>query len=269
MNRIRSILIIAAVIASSLFVTAPQSNAAFSSSIPVGNLSGWRQTFVEGFNTNVTLGKFTSSTYYMHKFRVYSGSHDTSRHGVYTPSIISVGNGMLTEHIGTVNGVHRVAAVLPKVPGSSAFGQKYGRYSIRMRASHMPLYKTAYLLWPDSGNYRVEGEIDFPENNLGSDLLRGFMHMTNQTSGATQQGTYKKQPFDSTQWHVYTMEWSPGKVKFILDGATVATFLVRIPHSNFHWVLQTETATAGAPAPSSSTSGRVDIDWVAAYAYAP
>lgn len=154
-------------------------------SVPLGNLPGWRQTFAEDFNTNVSLGNFPSAV--SGKWGAYpSPWKDTSGYGTYTPGkVVSISNGILNEYIHTENGVHMTAALLPKVPGSSEYGQKYGRYAIRFRADNLPGYKVAWMLWPDS-NLKSDGEIDFPEKNIASTNLYGFVHHKYATSGSDQ-----------------------------------------------------------------------------------
>src|SRR2546427_410289 len=51
----------------------------------------------------------------------------------------------------------------------------YGRYAVRFKADPVPGYKTAWLLWPDSGNWPADGEIDFPENSLDGNAC-AFVH---------------------------------------------------------------------------------------------
>ena len=94
-----------------------------------------------------------------------------------------------------------VAALLPKVPGSTRNGQKYGRYAVRFKADPIDGYKIAWLLWPDSRVWPRDGEIDFPERNLVSDNV---MEVTWSSSGR-----HRRSP--------------------------------RVPNTPMHWVLQTET----------------------------
>ena len=47
-----------------------------------------------------------------------------------------------------VNGTPLVAALTPKVPGSSKYGQLYGRYEVRFHTDSLaPGYKLAWMLW--------------------------------------------------------------------------------------------------------------------------
>jgi len=185
---------------------------------------------------------------------------------MYDPGrTVSINSGVLNEYIHTEGGQPLVAALLPKVPGTSKNGQLYGRYAVRFRGDAIPGYKMAWMLWPDSGSGRQYGEIDFPERNFTSPYLYAFMHHTNATSGGDQD--YAKVPFDMSQWHTTVIEWSPNLVKFLLDGVEIGRSTTRVPNTAMHWVLQTETSITAGQKPAASAAGNIQIDWVAAWAY--
>jgi hypothetical protein len=94
---------------------------------------------------------------------------------------MSVHDGLLDLHLhtGTVNGTeyHMIDAAVPKVPGGvNGGGLMYGRYLIRARWDALSSYHISFLLWPDSENWPADGEIDFPEANMGSAHVSAFMH---------------------------------------------------------------------------------------------
>jgi len=232
---------------------------------PVGNLDGWRQTYRDDFSTNVPLGSFPGA--FSSKWSAYPAPWtDTTGFGMYDPGrTVSIDAGVLNQHIHTENGQPLVAALLPQVPGTDKNGQVYGRYAVRFRGDKLAGYKMAWMLWPDVGSGKQYGEIDFPEMNLDSANLFGFMHHTNSTGAGDQD--YAKVAIDFTQWHTTVIEWSPNLVRFILDGVEVGRSSTRVPSTAMHWVLQTETAITTGTKPSASVAGDVQIDWVAAWAY--
>jgi hypothetical protein len=234
--------------------------------MPVGDLPGWHQIFTDDFTTSAPVGSFPGSAYSKKWGARPDGSKDTSGRGTFYPSkVLSVANGALNMNIHTENGVHMVAAPQTKLFGSTGVGQLYGRYSVRFRSDSLYGYKTAWLLWPDSGVQSTDGEIDFPEGDLHS-VIKGYVHHTYATSYSDQD--WFKTTTTYTSWHTATIEWTPGKVVFILDGQTIGTSTTRVPNKPMHWTLQTETAMDG-PVPSNSTAGNVQVDWVAVWAYAP
>lgn len=229
----------------------------------VGNIPGWDQIFAQDFcNVSVPLGTWPGVL--KGKWSAYqNGYHDTSGNGIYNCTLVcGVANGTLNLYIHTVSGVHYVAVPYPLIPGDSASnGQLYGRYSVRFKSAAIPGYKTAWLLWPDSGVWPLDGEIDFPEGNLNS-TVSAFMHWQGATSGSQQDAYPTTDTY--TSWHTATTEWTPTAVTFILDGQTIGVSTANIPATPMHWVLQTETSTDGT-APSDTAAGHVDIAWVAVY----
>ncbi len=230
--------------------------------MPVGDLAGWRQVFTDDFTTPVPVGQFPAAV--SSKWGVYpDGWKDTSRNGTYSPSrVVSIQNGVLNKYLHTADGLARVAAILPKIPGAtSSGGLPAGRFAIRFKSDPIPGYKVAWLLWPDSEVWPRDGEIDFPEGNLDS-TISGFMHRQNGTSGGDQDSAHTTARF--TSWHTAIIEWTPGRCRFILDGTVILDKTSRVPNTPMHWVIQTETNLDGY-VPSPSAAGNVQIDWVAVW----
>jgi len=228
--------------------------------MPVGDLPGWTQVFADDFTKSAAVGSFLGT--YTNWGAYPDGWKDTSKNGQYTPSkVLSATGGLLNMHLHTENGIHLVCAPYPKVPGASTHnGMLYGRYVARFRSDPVIGYKTAWLLWPDSGVWPHDGEIDFPEGNLNS-TIAGFMHRMNGTSGSDQDHFATGQTY--TTWHTATIEWLPNKLTFDLDGVS-KTFTSRVPSTSMHWVIQTETKLTSTPPPDSA-AGNVQLDWVAVY----
>jgi hypothetical protein len=220
----------------------------------------WNLVFDENFNTNVAEGGFLAA--YRNWGAYPCCWRDTSQNGTYDARTLSVSNGMMNMHLHTTSdGVCHLAAPLPN-RGSD---QIYGRFEIRFRADPVPGYKTSWMLWPQSSNLLRDGEIDFPEGELNS-IMHAFMHHTNATSGGDQDwfGTSTRY----ADWHTTAVEWSPGKVVFILDGRIIGTSTDRIPNAPMHWILQTETEISSSP-PDPSARGYVQVDYVKIWTYSP
>ncbi|MBI1375893.1 MAG: family 16 glycosylhydrolase [Frankiales bacterium] len=226
--------------------------------MPRGDLPGWHQVFADDFTTDAPLGSFLSV--YGAGWSAYpSPWRDTSGNGVYDPArTLSVRGGALDIHLHTENGTHYVAAPTPRLPAMT-----YGRYSVRFRADAVPGYKTAWLLWPDDDRWPLHGEVDFPEGDLDA-RISAFAHFADANGG--------QDAFPTTatysDWHVATVEWTPGRLVFVLDGAVIGVSTTEVPSTPMHWVLQTETRLSGGP-PSGTAAGHVQVDWVTAYTWAP
>jgi len=225
------------------------------SSMPVGDLPGWRQVFTEDFDQDVPLGSFPGDTY-GDRWGGYEGIQDTAEEGTYSNRrVVSVRDGVLDMHLRTEDGTPLVAAPAPLVDGEWG-GQLYGRYSVRFRADPVAGYKTAWLLWPDSDQW-ADGEIDFPEGKLD-----GEMYAANLRVGYPGEFDLKTDGIATyDDWHIATTEWTPTGVTFYLDGREVGSSDVS-PSTPMHWMLQTET-TFKKPPPASA--GHVEVDWVTIY----
>ncbi len=222
---------------------------------PRGDLPGWHQKYVEDFSTDVATGSFPGA-YASHWYAYADGVRDTSRNGTYMPSkVLSVHDGVLDYAIHSEGAQHLVSAPVMK----DTYGQVYGRYSVRFRSDQLAGYKNAWLLWPDSGRWPDDGEIDGPEGDLDG-TINTFAHFAR--PGGGQDAFASNASFSS--WHTVTIEWVPGKVTFYLDGAVLGTSTQNVPTTAMHWVLQTETSLGGA-APAGNVAGHVLIDWVALY----
>jgi len=216
--------------------------------------------FADDFTQHVPVGLFPSAVS-ASWFTYRDGLKDSGRHGTYMPSkVVSIANGMMNIHLHTEHGVHEVAAVLPVIKGAHGRdgGLLYGRYSLRLRAGAIRGYKLGVVLWPDSGVWPKDGEIDFPEADLGKPI-HGFVHYQNgrrrdDQAGFVSSATYAK-------WHTMTITWLPAGVTFQLDGHLVGRVRKRIPNSPMHLIIQAETKI-GKSVPPASAAGNVQIDWL-------
>ncbi|TMC22298.1 MAG: glycoside hydrolase family 16 protein [Chloroflexi bacterium] len=228
---------------------------------PIGDIPGWHQIFVEDFNTDVAVGSFLGAAY-KDKFTVYAdGVKDTAgQKGApsrYYPSkVVSVSGGLLNLYLHTENGTPMSAALLPILPGNNL----YGKYTIRFRSDALAGFKTAWLLWPNSENWPHDGEIDFPEGSLDG-TMSGFVHHQNAEVGTDQDINSTSVTY--TAWHTASIEWSPNKVRFIVDDKLIGTSITQVPNTLMHWVIQTEACTPTCP--DVTTAGNLQIDWVTAY----
>jgi hypothetical protein len=226
--------------------------------MPLGDLQGWDQVFTEDFVTPLSRGSFPGS--YGDQWLSYDGFADTSGRGDYEQDIISAHDGMLDLYLHTEDGRPLGAAPVPLVDGEWG-GQTYGRFSVRMKADPLNGFGVASLLWPDSENWS-EGEIDFPEGAF-DDVARASNHCPGDPE---ENCFYTESTAEFVDWHTYTIDWTPTRLSFLVDGVTVGTTTDDIPDVPMHWVLQSGTVD-GTPDPD--TAGHLWIDWATIYAYDP
>ena len=238
---------------------------------PTGDLPGWKHVFEEDFSAgDVPIGGFPGPLYQERWSAGYKdGTPDTAAQiggtssGYFPSKVLSVTNGALDWFLHSENGVSMGAAPTPKIPNSSSNPPRdnsllYGRYSVRFRADSLAGFKTAWLLWPDSGVWPRDGEIDFPEGDLAK-IIYGAAHYEKDGADAFEK-------FDSdqafTSWHVATMEWTPDRVEFYLDGKSLGASTAAPPTVPMHLILQTESCLPVPNCPLPETQGHVSLDWI-------
>ncbi|SMG31880.1 Glycosyl hydrolases family 16 [Rhodococcus rhodochrous J3] len=243
-------------------------------SAPRGNLDGWRQIFVDEFTRDAPVGSWANvcdpdRIVYTgaegQKWRTYPSCYlDTYQRRPYRPDqVLSVGNGVMNFHLHPVDGMPAGANPSPLIDGVSQY-QTYGRYSIRLKVDNPNLqeYYIASLLWPQSERWPVDGEFDFPEGGLAG-TVSGFHHYAGGGSCPSCQieAAYTGARF--TDWHTYTMEWSPGRIRYLLDDQVVLDSTDWVPSTPMRWQIQVETNGYGA------NTGNLLVDWVSVYSYDP
>lgn len=230
-------------------------------------VSGWKALWREDFNRPGPLGSFLEV--YGDTMGAYpAGWKDTSGDGTYDPArTLSAADGAMDIWVHSEGGRPYVAAPQPKLfgPASKAGqGQTYGRYEIRYRVlSPAAGYKTAWLLWPDSGKWPDDGEIDFPEGSFNG-TIKAYAHHASVSGG---QDAFNSGVAQVSGWHTAVIEWTPGRIVFVLDGKTLGTSTRDVPSKPMHWVIQTETGLSTAP--SATAESHVQVDYAAAWAYQP
>jgi hypothetical protein len=215
--------------------------------------SGWTRTFGEDFTTPAASGSFMRT--YGDRFVAYDGFNDTSGVGMYRQSAMSVADGTLDMHMHTdAAGQPTGAAFIPLVDGKWG-GQTSGRYDIRLRADPVEGYGLAGLLWSDTNTWD-DGEVDFPEG-----ALDGNVTLSNHCPGNPAANCLHRDLGTTfSAWHTYTIEWTPTKLTFLVDGVTVSSTTQNIPKKPLHLVLQ--AATMSAQAPAKTAAGDVQVAWV-------
>jgi beta-glucanase (GH16 family) len=138
----------------------------------------------------------------------------------------------------------------------AAIDQVYGKVSARIRVSKVAAgYKSAWL------RYGSGCEDDFPEQNW-TDTIVAFHHPCN---GGSQDAYETGAKWNA--WHTVSTEWTPGNVRFYLDGKLVGHSTRSVASSPLSYVMQNESALEGAYAAKNS-SAQIDVTWVAVYSLA-
>ncbi len=150
------------------------------------------------------------------------------------------------------------------------FSQLYGRFEFRARLPQTTGTWSAEYLIAENDHWPPEIDV---EEYLGKDPA--VLHMTTHWASLEgEHGAYHSQRdepgVDYTKWHVYTIEWEPGIVRWFIDGHLYGASGVRAkPHiSHVPMYIRINTALggwAGGPDEHSVWPQFHDIDYVRVY----
>jgi hypothetical protein len=195
----------------------------------------------------------------------YTGPADPAKWLVYD-SAGHGGNGLRSPAQVTVNGSRLVidGTADGTTGGMSAkfANQKYGRWETRMA---VPVGDNEYhgvsILWPDSGNWPCDGEINYAEN-LGDRTVMKFFHHYS----CSNQQTQVSKAVDATQFHNYAVDWSPAGIVGYIDGVQwfSDTDPAHQPPGSMHQTLQLDWF----PDATADGTAQMQVDWVRVYAAA-
>ena len=151
------------------------------------------------------------------------------------------------------------ATVVPR----PLMGIRYGAFEERWRVSRAaPGYKSAHLLSPVDNAACPGCEVDFPEGEWAHTIY-AYAHHEDGAGGA-QDGFATGARWD--RWHTSRIEWTPGDVKFLLDGRLVGESTTAVPGTAADWDIQNESALSGPSAPPNSRA-QLDITWVRGWSW--
>lgn len=251
----------------SMTPTPPTNQSPSGEAMPVGNLPQFRQIYTEDFTVDAPLGSFPQAKY-SSKFTYYpDGTADTAGGAgkpsmYYTTKVASVTGGVLKLHLHQENGTNLVSALVP-----TASGQLYGKYTIRYRVANHEQgigFKQEWVLWPQSDLFPQDGALNI-ETEFGSTITGKVIYPQAPSSSLRydvhQTGT------SVNAWHTASIEWTPGKAEFTIDGVSKGVSTANVPNQPLVWIIQTASCAASCPQPGANAD--VEIDWLTIYAYQP
>ena len=182
--------------------------------------------------------------------------------------------------------------VIEARPGSTPQGQRivtggvglyskpqiYGTYEVRFRADACSQVKYVLLLWPVSGNWPTDGEVDFAEDQGGdrATTIASLLYPAEsrfQVPGEPTKAAATSQrimpPGGVTQWHTLGVEWTPTSIRYTLDGHYWGNPVTHdIPRTRMALVVQTE-GLVPASTVSPDFSCKAYVQAATQYAYRP
>lgn len=192
----------------------------------------------------------------------YTGEPDATKWSVYD-SAGHAGNGTRSPGQVTVDGSQMIIA--GTADGTSAgisakFGrQKYGRWEVRAAGSGDDEYHMVSILWPDSGDWPCDGEVDYAETTGDWNTINFFHHY-----GCSNLRTSVSKALDITKFHNYAVDWSPSVIIGYIDGVKwfEDSDPTHQPPGSMHQTLQLDWFPDG----TSNGPGEMRVDWVRVYA---
>lgn len=191
----------------------------------------------------------------------YVGAPDATKWSVYD-STGHAGKGIRSPGQVAVDGSKMV--ITGTSSGTSAgmrakFGlRKYGRWEVRAAGSGDDEYHMVSILWPDSGNWPCDGEVDYAETTGDWNVVNFFHHF-----GCEDSKTSTSRALDVTQFHNYAVDWSASGITGYVDG--VKWFEDHDPEhqppGSMHQTLQLDWFPDGTP----NGPGEMRVDWVRVY----
>lgn len=191
----------------------------------------------------------------LQQWGVYNGPMDGGLWR-YTPSAISFANNVMTitgDEQGNSGGL---------AWGPGGHGQKYGMWEVRVKVPPgAPDYHPVLLVWPDSGNWPTDGEIDFfeiqgdPNRTYTSTALHYSAQNLWETSAVR---------VDATQWHNYALEWTPTRITAYVDGVPyfTSTNTSHFPPGPMHMTIQLDAAGYNV-----AGGAKMNVAWARQYTY--
>lgn len=149
-------------------------------------------------------------------------------------------------------------------------GRTYGRWEFRARSDAGNGYAPNILMWPSSGNWPAEGEINIMEIPWGNRIQSLFViHWSEQNAQVShiEEG-------DFTKWHTFALEWLPSHITLFIDGEPIYTSadpdIVGSLRYPMHIAIQNDVGPHDGfiPPRDATTPAEVslEVDWVRIYA---
>ena len=142
--------------------------------------------------------------------------------------------------------------------------QTYGQWSIRFRMDAAVGTGMDVALRPKGSGTVLDWAEESTDKGAARNIETATLHY-----GSTR--VHAKVSADFTQWHVMSVQWTPGKMVVLLDGKAWATYTSHVPSAPMHLVMQSEVGTNGFTGvmPNATTPAKVafQIDYVTVSKY--
>jgi beta-glucanase (GH16 family) len=172
---------------------------------------------------------------------------------VRSPSAFSAANSILTitgTSDGTTGGMSRRSQ------------QRYGKWEARVKTAGCSCYHPVLILWGTPGSWPQAGEVDYLES---SQRVRNTMFVHYGANNSQVSGSIA---VDMTQWHTYTVEWTPDYLAGYVDGQRFfySTDKTVQPPGNVQATIQLDWFP-GEVSTDQRTGATMNVDWIKQFQY--
>ncbi|QYA03904.1 family 16 glycosylhydrolase [Rhizobium sp. B21/90] len=156
------------------------------------------------------------------------------------------------------------------------FSLQFGKFEARIKIPHGPGLLPAFWLMGDRGQWPANGEIDVMENTAAAPrTVYSNLHAPDFASPGEKTATGNL----SDDFHVYAIEWTPGRVSWLFDGVVYKTVTKTAIPAGGRWIFDDQpyyillnVAVGGnwpGPPVDSVLPQDMLVDWVSVSSYIP
>ncbi|GCE22623.1 glycoside hydrolase family 16 protein [Dictyobacter kobayashii] len=191
----------------------------------------------------------------------YNGPHGGGK-SYYSPAEVQVSNGFL--HVNAERKNTNGYAITTGGLAAFSLAQIYGKYEIRVRLPYGKGLDPYTILWPNTQQPNAAQVDLFESPPVNKDTLYCTNHGVDGTFDQVQaHGSF------ADGFHVLTYEWTPGRIRFLVDGIDQGSLTKDIPNFPmwFGIAISSGDAFTGDPDPTTVFPVSMDVDWVHIYKY--
>lgn len=155
------------------------------------------------------------------------------------------------------------------------FSIRHGRVEARMKVHGYRGSFPAFWMMPDSqpDGWPTAGEIDIFESINDENVAYATLHTGRVANDDITTPGYKE-PTDIGEWHVYGLEWTPGEMRFTIDGRVCGTVTRSTINGglwpfddNDYYLILNQSVGNGSWAAAADTAHTylTEVDWVRVY----
>lgn len=225
--------------------------------------SGWTLTFADEFD-----GTTLDTTRWIDSYPDGKRTHSNNEQQYYATDGWQVSGGFLR-----LTAERKPNGGMPYTSGMvcsyGKFAQKYGRFEIRARFPKGKGMWPAFWLLPESKGWPPEIDVLEILGDAPDVVLMSNHWGTDYRNHRWETGKWKGPDF-STDFHTFTVEWSPERIVWLVDGVERYRTVQNIPHEPMFVLANLAVGgdLPGMPDETTPFPGMMEVDYIRVYARA-